>query len=161
MEKKKELSDAIVERTYYWHIHHDKLVEGTTDIKKRINYVKKYKPADERNLRIKLMTKVEHPDKLPDKWKKADKRVDEVAKKLDEAAKKLEKINKKRKFRDRLELKEIVKVSVLREWADVNNEFYNMNKKYKIQLEALHKKEHPNCPWDGQSIFKVRVYSRL
>ena len=25
------------------------------------------------------------------------------------------------------------------------------------QMEALHKEEHPGCPWDGHSIFKERV----
>ena len=25
------------------------------------------------------------------------------------------------------------------------------------QIEALHKKEHPNCPWDGKTIFPEKV----
>ena len=44
---------------FWWHIHHEKLVEYLTEpIRARINYIKKEKPKDEIELRLKLMKPV-------------------------------------------------------------------------------------------------------
>ena len=98
--------------TYYWHIHHDTLCEGTTDIEERITYIKNNKPSSEIPLRLKLMQKVKSPSKLPREWKEADQKREEAYQKWMEAC-----------------------------------------HKYKPQIEALHKIEHPDCPWNGESIF--------
>ena len=57
--------------TYYWHIHHDTLCEGTYNIKERIAYIKKHKPKEEIPTRLQLMTPVLHPEKLPLHFRKA------------------------------------------------------------------------------------------
>ena len=51
--------------TLYWHIHHEILLEETTDIQERIDYIRANKPEKEIPLRLKLMTPVLHPEKLP------------------------------------------------------------------------------------------------
>ena len=44
---------------FWWHIHHEKLVEQLTEpIRARINYIKKEKPEDEVKLRLKLLKPV-------------------------------------------------------------------------------------------------------
>ena len=44
---------------YWWHIHHETLVEYLTEpIRARINYIKKEKPKDEIELRLKLLKPV-------------------------------------------------------------------------------------------------------
>ena len=51
----------------YWHIHHDQLVENLTEpLKNRIDYIKKEKPEDEIELRLKLLKKVKcKPENYP------------------------------------------------------------------------------------------------
>ena len=55
----------------YWHIHHDTLLEKTSNIQERIDYIKEEKPEAEIPLRLKLMTPVLHPEKLPARFQKA------------------------------------------------------------------------------------------
>ena len=44
---------------FYWHIHHEELVENLIEpIKNRIDYIKEYKPKEEITLRLKLLKKV-------------------------------------------------------------------------------------------------------
>lgn len=67
---------------FYWHIHHDVLVEPLTEpIKNRIEFIKENKPKDEVELRLKLMKPVK--GKLPkelveagQKWKEAGQKRD-------------------------------------------------------------------------------------
>ena len=92
------------EPQFYWHIHHDILLEPLTEpIENRIKFIKENKPKDEIKLRLKLLKPVK--GKLPLER-------DEVRQKYDE-----------------------------------------VRQKYKSQIEVLHKKECPNCPWTGSSIF--------
>ena len=84
--------------TLYWHIHHEILIEETTNIQERIDYIKANKPKKEIPLRLKLMTPVLHPEKLPARFRKA-------------------------------------------------------REAYVQQIEKLHKEEHPDCQWNGKTIF--------
>ena len=49
----------------YWHVHHDKLWECMDIEQERIDYIKKYKPPGEIDLRLKLMKPIR--GKLPRK----------------------------------------------------------------------------------------------
>lgn len=118
---------------FYWHIHHDTLLESRNEpIKNRIKYIKENKPKDEIKLRLKLLKPVK--GKLPNKFIKAKEAYDEAI------------------LEDWLELREIY--------------FRTRNKKWKVYNEAmkapgiiaLHKKECPNCPWTGSSIFAFREW---
>jgi len=52
---------------YYWHIHHEILVEALTEpLENRIKYIKDYKPEDEIELRLRLIKPVK--GKLPSKF---------------------------------------------------------------------------------------------
>ena len=115
--------------TYYWHIHHDTLCEGTTHIEERITYIKNNKPSSEIPLRLKLMQKVKNPSKLPKEWREAYQKWEEADKKWGEAYQK---------------------------WEEASEKWEEADEKYVLQVEALHKIEHPNCPWNGESIFEVR-----
>ena len=55
----------------YWHIHHDALLEFPTEpIEQRIAYIKKEKPADEIEIRLRWLTPVqgELPLELLNAW---------------------------------------------------------------------------------------------
>jgi len=55
---------------YYWHIHHEILVESLTEpLKNRIKYIKEEKPEDEIELRLRLIKPVK--GKLPGEFVKA------------------------------------------------------------------------------------------
>src|SRR3990167_2865710 len=57
---------------YYGHIHHSTLLEPLTEpLGNRIEYIKKYKPEDEQELRLKLIKPVK--GKIPIKVAKAGK----------------------------------------------------------------------------------------
>jgi len=70
----------------YWHIHHDKLLEFSGNIDKRIEYIKYGKPTEEIELRLRLLKPVK--GKLPDAvikvwavWEKAWAACDETIQK--------------------------------------------------------------------------------
>ena len=119
---------------FYWHLHHDKLVESLTKpIKNRIQYIKKNKPKKEIKLRLKLLKPVRGklPQELGKVWQKYDKarrKRDDARKKHDEAEKKYNEAEEKH----------------YEAWEKYNE----AEEKYKPQTLALHKKECPNCPWD-------------
>jgi len=81
---------------YYWHIHHEQLVESLSEpIENRISYIKSNKPKSEIATHLRLLKKVEDQQAL----KKA------------------------------------------------------INRNNQKTVDALHKKEYPNCPWNGHTIF--------
>ena len=105
--------------TLYWHIHHEILLEETTDIQERIDYIRANKPEKEIPLRLKLMTPVLHPEKLPSSFRKAREAYDKA-----------------------------------REAYYKAGEAYDKARKACApQIEKLHREEHPDCPWNGKTIF--------
>jgi hypothetical protein len=104
----------------WWHVHHEILCEMLTEpIQGRIDYIKSDKPKKEVETRLKWLTPVAHPEKLPAEWKEAYQKREEAYQKQKEAYQKQK--------------------EAYQEWE--------------TQLEALHKEEHPGCPWNGTTIF--------
>lgn len=81
----------------YWHCHHDKLCEYVWDEQERINFIKKNKPENEIETRLRLFKKVK--EKLPKDLKERGEKYYEARKKCDEAREKykkdLEELHKK------------------------------------------------------------------
>src|SRR3990167_6081858 len=103
---------------FYWHIHHEILVELLTEpLKNRIAYIKRNKPKGEIKLRLRLLRPVK--GKLSKEVVKADQARDKAYQARDKA--------------DQARDKAI--------------------EKHKDEIEALHKKECPKCPWNGKTIF--------
>ena len=121
-----------------WHIHHDKLVEPLLkSIKSRIAFIKKNKPEEEQELRLKLLKKVK--GKLPEvllvekahaEWEKAYAEREKAYTEWEKAYAKWEKADAK--------------------WEKAYTEW---KKKYQPQILVLHKKECLNCSWNGKTIF--------
>ena len=95
---------------WYWHIHHNMLIEPSTNIEERIVSIKTNKPKDELGVRLRLLREVR--GKLPDDLLKAREAYFKAREAYDKA-----------------------------------------REAYAPQIEALHAKECPNCPWDGMTIF--------
>ena len=140
--------------TLYWHIHHEILLEETTDIQERIDYIRANKPEKEIPLRLKLMTKVQHPEKLPASFRKAWEaycKAGEAYCKAREAYDKAwEAYDKAGEAYDKA-----------REAYDKAGEAYDKAREAydkameacTPQIEKLHREEHPDCPWNGKTIF--------
>jgi len=77
---------------FFWHIHHNILVEWSDDINERIGAIKKNKPQNEIPIRLKLLKKVK--GKLPKEFIEADKARDKADKALDKAKDKAYKADK-------------------------------------------------------------------
>jgi len=77
----------------FWHCHHDKLYEWVYDYQERVDYIKKEKPKNEIETRLRLFKKIK--GKLPNELIEAWKRYDEAEKKCDEAWKKYHEAEKK------------------------------------------------------------------
>jgi len=130
----------------YRHCHHNKLFEYVYDEQERINYIINRKPANEVDTRLRLF-KPEKMENLPKEVKEAYKAHNKARKAREEAYKACEEAREARE--EALEAYEEANKAygamykVLKE-AIVNN----MDK-----LEELHRKECPDCPWDGKTIF--------
>ena len=130
----------------YWHIHHGCLVEFATEpIENRIKYIREDKPKSEIALRLKLLKPVQ--GKLPAALNKAGVAYDKARAAYDKlwAAyyKARAAYNKAGATYDKAR-------------ADVNKAWKAYNKTIADNLPAimaLHDKECPNCPWDGETIF--------
>ena len=133
--------------TLYWHIHHEILLEDTTDIQERIDYIKEGKPEDEIPLRLKLMTPVLHPEKLPSSFRKAR---EAYCKAWEAYCKAWEAYDKAAEAYD----KAMEAYDKAREAYDKAAEaYYKARKACAPQIEKLHREEHPDCPWNGKTIF--------
>ena len=170
---------------FAWHVHHNILIELLTEpIENRIKYIKKFKPKNEIELRLKLLKVVkgelpkefveawqeynearqkdveawqkyneawqkyyEARQKYDETWQKDDEtwqEYDEAFQKYDEA---LQKYYEARQKYD----------EIWQEYYKVWHKYVEVYKKYEPQIFALHKKECPNCSWNGKTIFSKEV----
>ena len=125
-------------KTYYWHIHHEVIAEPTEDIEERKEYVRAVKPTNQVAIRLRLMTPVKVQDTVGWAWKEyeaiGDKAREEYHATRDKARKEYGVIYDKA-------------------WKEYVATKDKALKEYNARLEHLHKKEHPDCPWDGKTIF--------
>ena len=138
---------------FFWHIHHDVLCEWSYDIDERIRCIKTEKPKDERALRLRLMKPVK--GKLPVRFVKAQ-----------------EAYVKAREAFDKAQGKAIVKEGEAfgkageafgKAWVAFGKAREAFDKAWeacKDELEALHKKECKDCPWDGKTLFPKKAVGR-
>lgn len=55
-------------KTYYWHIHHEMIAEPTNNIEERKDYVRNFKPIDEVETRLRLMVHVQDKVSVGKAW---------------------------------------------------------------------------------------------
>jgi len=129
---------------FYWHGHHNMLLERCYDPQERIDYIKKHKPADEVETRLRWMTPVE--GKLP-------RVVIEAGKAYCKAGKAYH------KAREAYYRAEVVRDKAGKAYYEARVAYGKTGIAYgkalrdhKDEIEALHTKEHPGCPWDGERL---------
>ena len=135
---------------FAWHVHHNVLIEPLTEpIENRIKYIKKFKPKNEIELRLKLLkvVKGELPKEFVEAWQKyyeTWQKYVEVWQKYDKAKQKYDEI-----WQEYDEARQ--------KHNEAWHEYIKVCKKYESQILALHEKECPNCPWNGKTIFSKEV----
>ena len=119
--------------TLYWHIHHEILIEETFNIQERIDYIRTNKPEKEIPLRLKLMTPVLHPEKLPARFRRASEACFKAWEALGKESEAYYKASKA--------------------YYKAGEAYYKALEACVQQIEKLHKEEHPDCQWNGKTIF--------
>ena len=154
-------------KKWYWHVHHDILVEPLTEpIENRIAFIKANKPKEEVETRLRLLKPIkallpvdvvktwEAYDKAREAHDKAWEAYDKAWEAYDKAweayVKAWEAYDKAREA--------YVKAREAGDKAweayDKAREAYNKTlNDHKDEIDALHREECPNCPWDGETIF--------
>jgi len=124
---------------YYWHIHHEILVEALTEpLKNRIKYIKENKPKDEIELRLKLIKPVK--GKLPSEFIKADQAFIKAIQAREKAWAKESQAWAK-------ESQAFIKA--YQAWAKANQAWAKAREDNTPALEKLHKKEC-GCGWSSE-----------
>ena len=142
---------------FYWHIHHDILLEPLTEpLKNRIDFIKENKPEDEIELRLKLLKPVK--GKLPDEVIKAGEayyKAQETSGKVWEAYYKTWEASVKSWEASVKAWEVYAKAWETRDEA--RRAYDKILKKYSKEIDILHKKECPNCPWQNGTIFSNKI----
>ncbi len=126
----------------FWHCHHNVLCEYVHDYQERVDYIKKDKPEDEVETRLKLFKKVK--GKLPKEFVEIAKKYDETREKYHKAWDKYDKAgndkawDKYDKARDK--------------YYEAMQKYLKAKDKYRPQIEKLHKKKCGCSEWDGREI---------
>ena len=139
---------------FFWHVHHNELVEWSDNIQERIDYINKDKPKQEIALRLKLLQPVN--GKLPDEYVKADEarvKAYEARDKADEAWEARVKADEAYEARDKAYEARVKAYKAYEARVKAYKAWEKAREKYKSQIEELHNKECPNCPWNGTTIF--------
>ena len=126
---------------FYWHIHHEILLEASDSIQERIDYVQANKLAHEIETRLRWMTPV--AGDLPQALRKA---VVEYAKAWAEYDKGLAEY-------DKAGVKYLKYLKARAEYLKTRAKYDKAWAEYRPKVEALHAIEHPGCPWNGETLF--------
>src|SRR3989344_4156682 len=117
----------------FWHVHHEKLLEWCHNYDERVAYIQNKKPEEEQETRLRLFKPVK--GKLPQEVVKASQEYDKARQEYSKAARENDK--------------------AWQEYDKARQEYSKALNNNKELIEALHKAECPNCPWNGRTIFPV------
>ena len=118
---------------FVWHCHHDILLEPLIEsFGARVKYIKNYKPKEGQKLRLRLFKKVK--GKLPPLTAERQRAFAEWQRAFAEW--------------------QMAIAGWQRAITKWRMAFAEWCKKYAKEINKLHKKECPNCPWTGKTIFR-------
>ncbi len=144
----------------YWHIHHDRLWEPLTEpLAERIKYIKGNKPPAEIELRLRLLKPI--TGRLPVEITKACVAYRKAYVAWDKARAACDKAyvawDKARAAYDKAYAAWVKAYAAYRQvyaaWDKAEAAWWKACAVYQPAMEALHKLECPDCPWDGKTIF--------
>ena len=134
-----------VQRGFYWHVHHGKLIEFCYGYEERASFIRTDKPAHEQETRFHLFKPVK--GSLPQEVIETGQAYDKAGQAYDIASQAYDKAWQARDIASQARYKAWqVCEKAWRAWDKALNN--NMP-----AIIALHEKECPNCPWNGETIF--------
>ena len=138
---------------FAFHVHHSILAEWCYDFNRRVEAIKQDKPKEEQELRLRLF-KLIPKDRLPKDLIKAMKDYNKVWDAYDKAAKDYDKAEET--YNTGLSCLKAAKTleSAGKALEKVGQAYVKVLNNNKDFLEILHSELCPNCPWDGESIFR-------
>jgi len=137
---------------WYWHVHHEVLVEPSENINERIDYIKTRKPSSEIQTRLQLLKEVK--GKLPPALLSAGEAYDKAWEAYDKAGKAYDKAREAySKIWEAYDKAWEAYDKAGKAYDKARKAYSKAREKYKPQVEALHAKECPDCPWNGKTIF--------
>jgi len=124
---------------FYWHVHHDELLEWCYDAEERIDFIKNRKPAHEIETRLTWFQPVKGklPDAVIDAGEAHNKAYEEACDKAYEEAS-----DKAR----------VAYNKASEAYLKTHGAYRKALSDHKDEIEALHAKEQPGCPWDGETL---------
>ena len=130
----------------FWHVHHDKLVELSDDIRERIAYIKADKPQEEQETRLRLFRMIPQ-DRLHSTLVEARQAHEEVWQAYKEVWQAYEQAEQafdqaRQPYKQARKAYEEAREAYDQTWQASNAELTN-----------LHRESCPDCPWDGETIF--------
>jgi hypothetical protein len=154
---------------WYWHVHHDQLVEQLTEpLQNRLEYIKANKPEDEIETRLRLLKPALGVAPAWEQYKKVKASALEQYKKVEASAWEQYKKVKASAWEqyEKVEASaweqyEKVEASALEQYKKVEAPALEQYEKveasaleqYKKVVNQLHAEQCPNCPWNGSTIF--------
>lgn len=158
---------------FCWHCHDKLLLEWVWDYEERVKYIRIAKPIGEQKLRLCLFQPVkgdlppevvraweaynearEAYDGAQEAYDEAQEACDEAQEACDEAEEAYdeawEACDEAQEARARAwEACAKARGAYVKAWAACEKAM----EKYRVEIEALHAQECPDCPWDGKTIF--------
>jgi len=136
---------AEVQTGFFWHVHHRVLLEWCYSYNERASYISEQKREDQKETRLRLFKPVK--GKLPQEVVEAWQAIDKAWQAIDKARQAL---NKARQAYYEASQAYYEASQALDEARQALDEALHKNMP---AIEALHKEECHDCPWNGKTIF--------
>ena len=119
------------QRGFFWHVHHDILLEWCFNYQERVDFIRRNKETTEQETRLRLFQPVKGV--LPQEVIEAGRAYDEAWRAYIEAEK--------------------AYIEAGRAYDEAWQACDEALRKNREAIEALHSEECLNCPWNGRTIF--------
>ena len=144
--------DIEIKQGPYWHVHHDILIEWCYNYDERAIFIKKYKSTFEIETRLRLFKPVK--GKLPDEVVQAMQAYDQAWQAYNQAEQAYDQArqacNQAKQACNQAGQAYYQAEQAYDQAKQAYNRALSNNKE---AIEALHKEECLNCPWNGHTIF--------
>lgn len=137
---------------FYWHIHHNELVEAATKpIENRERFIKRHKAPEEVELRLRLLKPV--CGKLPAAVIQAGEDFVKTREDYNSTWETYLGTKTRSGFTSNSEQWNAYERAG-RAFSSAMSAYYRLTQiHHRVEIEALHAKECPDCSWDGKTIF--------
>ena len=143
---------------FCWHVHHEIFLEPCYGYDERAKYIRTEKPSHEQALRLRLFKVVK--GQLPQEVVEAGKPFGKAGKTFDEAGKAYREAEKtfneagKAYFKAEKAFNKAGKAyfKARKAYDEAEKAYREVLSNHRDEIEALHKDECFDCPWDGETI---------